>query len=165
MTVRGGEISLRNGRFLIPESDRQRFPPVLIQAEGASLLVEHCTLHGAAADATGTSSLIRWNGASGAGGLLIRDSLLVAGRQCLELQPNGATCEIVNSILVAREQPIALDGEGTAAVGQLTVASSTLGAENSIIRASAPGAGDGPGVLLTDCVVIAAPGPRSPFQS
>ncbi|QDT56840.1 Serine/threonine-protein kinase PknB [Caulifigura coniformis] len=156
ITIQGGSISFLNGRFLLPESDRQTFPPSLIDVVGADFALTNCTLTGPSEVSTRLGPLIRWTAGGGGTGLLIKDSFLAGGRVSVEADMTGRMLEIDNSVLAAVDDSIALSIADAARSADLTVASSTLAAGRSIVNLTALPPGEAPVLtaIVNDSLVL-----------
>jgi serine/threonine protein kinase len=160
ITVQGGNVSISNGRFLLPDSDRQTFPSAIIEAVGANVAVTNCTLTGPAGESTRLGPLIRWSAGEGSQGLLIRDSVLIGGRNSIEGDVTGRMLEIDNSILAAAGDSISLSVTDAAHPADVAVTSSTLGGGRSLFHVASLPRGDSKvlTVILNDAVVLGTAG-------
>jgi len=156
ITIQGGAVSFLNGRFLLPESDRQAYPPSLIDVVGADCAFMHCTLTGPAEESTRLGPLIRWTAGDGGKGLLIKDSFLTGGRTSVDADVTGRMFEIDNSVLAAFGDAISLTITDAERSADLTIASSTLGAGRSIVNVTALPPGDRPvlNAIVNDSLVL-----------
>jgi hypothetical protein len=162
ITVQGGNISITNGRFELPDSDRQSFPPTLIESAGANLALTNCTLIGPAEESTRLGPLIRWTAGDGTGGLLVRDSFLTGGRSSVEADLTGRLLDVENSILAAVGDAISLSVRDAARPGDIAIKSSTLGGGRSIVNVTALPQGDARSITvrMNDSVALGIAGAK-----
>jgi serine/threonine protein kinase len=156
ITVQGGSVSISNGRFLLPESDRQTFPTAIIEAAGANIALTNCTLTGPIGESSRLGPLIRWTAGEGTQGMLIRDSFLTGGRNSIEADVTGRMLEIDNSILAATGDSLSLSLSNAARPADIAVTSSTLGGGRSMLSIASLPSGEAKvlTVILNDTVVV-----------
>ncbi len=163
ITIRGGQVSISNGNFLLPESDRSAFPRTVLEAAGGSLAVLNCTLTGPAAESARLGPLVRWSAGEGAAGMLIRDSVLLGGQTALAVDLSGRILEIENSILASVGDAVAVSLSDAAHPGHLFLASATLGGGQSIFSSGPFPSGEQPVLtVITNDSVALSTSARSP---
>jgi hypothetical protein len=160
ITVQGGNVSISNARFLLPDAERQTFPSTIIEAVGANVALTNCTLAGPAGESARLGPLVRWTAGEGTQGLLVRDSVLTGGRNSIEADVTGRMLEVDNSILAAVGDSISLSVTDSARPADIAVTSSTLGSGRSMFNVGSLPRGDSKilTVILNDAVVLGTAG-------
>ncbi|HVJ66332.1 MAG TPA: right-handed parallel beta-helix repeat-containing protein, partial [Caulifigura sp.] len=159
MSIEGGAVAIANARILLPESDKQNYPPSLVKMANGSLSLTGCTFTGPGDASSRPGGLISWSAGDESHGLLIRDCYLTGGRSAVDADMHGGMLEVDNSILASVSDAIALQGFDMNRSGDVTITSSTLGGGSSIVSTGPMPASDRPAltVIINDSVALATP--------